>query len=118
MRKVKVDLIDPFKEEVTRTEVEQHNVTQIQKLIGCDCFCLGVRLDDHVVYVDDEGLFPGHAEQGDFKLGFMISLDGQKWSQLLFGRGLVEKGLPDGSSDDADIDYIVKFFRINRGLIR
>jgi len=50
-------LIDATKKTVS--QVEYDNVTDINRLIGCQTFCLGFA--DHVtgdtLYVDDEGLF-------------------------------------------------------------
>jgi len=57
MSTVKAYLINPKSRSITEVQVSKDGIDDINKLIGCQCFCIGTYLKDgDAVFVDDEGL--------------------------------------------------------------
>jgi hypothetical protein len=85
-------------------EVDIGDFLDMQKKIGCECFCIGDSLrNNDVLYVDDNGFING-TEDGFFWNGRMMA-----------GNGLICGNDSSGESQDAlshlqDIEAQVKFF--------
>jgi len=92
---MKALLITPYGEKFVQ-EVEVKDWRDIAPLIGCRIFTTVRISQNDYVYVDDEGLYSGVAEEhGAFQI--------DTYDHPLMGKGLVLGTGPDGESIDPEI---------------
>lgn len=99
----KAILIDPYSQTtkpVALPAAPEARLSEIYKLLGCDCIDAARLGDGHAVYVDDEGLF----REGQH---FFLVDD---YPQPLAGRGLfVGPVNEEGDTTDIQRDPVVRF---------
>ena len=95
---LKAFVINPTTRRITEVTLPNSDIEHMLKHMCCECFCMGTRIGNDIVYVDDEGLL-NHEFPYFFKLGGRSS-----YQQPLAGIGLVMgSDLNTGESTDASI---------------
>jgi hypothetical protein len=97
MKKVKVVVIDPFKQQIYEKEIGQDHLPDMQGIVGGYLEAVG-RLDNgDTLFVDEEGLFKDN--QKFFKIPELIG-------DPLAGVGFVQGHDEEGAGQDAKIGHL------------
>jgi hypothetical protein len=114
MKKIRVLVIDPFKEQVIEKKIP-NTLQAYYKEIGYGCNLVeAVNLNDkQFMFVDEEGTFEGHAYKDGYKYFFWLS----GMATPIMGKAIVFDGDDEGNTtastaEKADIEDRVTFLRI------